>query len=594
MSIAQRPPGVGTGAPGPSGNFHYMAYASAADGTDFTYPAVVAPGLTYIAIISSATEIVAPALGDFAGQFRKYIGTDGTDGNTVIYGTADPTTEGADGDTYIKLVTGVPSKVFGPKASGVWPAGVDLVGADGTSGNTIIYGTVDPTTEGADGDTYIKLVADAPGVVFGPKAGGVWPAGVSMIGAAGDPGAQGRKAGLRLSFNNGTGTGAPSAGQWKVNSSTLLSPTPMTVLRLSDVDLDSVDLQGLYASWAVGDMLHFKSADNADTTTLSLRITETPSEQTSHWMITVEGVHGAIPSNNEICVIQHAPGPNVLPGVQTATTFTTLPAAADSANETYLVLDTMLHYTSDGTYWRPQNREFLYNKQNVVIKAVVPAATFGSGTPVTAGVDGSMTRINGAGVHGLTAAVAEGRKVCVKTGNGTVVADSLHVVNDVDVATNSIVVETSFAAFGSGAVVLYTVNEDVPLRKVDLHAFTPTTSLEVYSSWGMTESATDKFCKVVLTDGTNEFVAAAPNIGSGSSTVDGVTFFTNINNLDSLSAQGATVVSTNTAGTGTSSTYPALNGAVDTSGATQLIFKSRAAAANNNIDLIFSRIRMSV
>ena len=73
-----------------------------------------------------------------------------------------------------------------------------------------------------------------------------------------------------------------------------------------------------------------------------------------------------------------------------------------------------------------------------------------------------------------------------------------------------------------------------------------------------------------------------------------MSFFTHINNLDSLSAQGATVVSTNNTGTGTSATYPALNGAVDTSGATQLIFKSRAAVANNNIDLIFSRIRMSV
>lgn len=587
MSIAQRPPGVGTGDPGPSGNFHYMAYASAADGTDFTYPAVVAPGLTYIAIISSATEIVAPALGDFAGQFHKYVGTDGTDGKTVIYGTADPTTEGADGDTYIKLVTGVPSKVFGPKASGVWPAGVDLVGADGTSGNTIIYGTVDPTTEGADGDTYIKLITDAPGVVFGPKAGGVWPAGVSMIGAAGDPGAQGRKAGLRLSFNNGTGTGAPSAGQWKVNSSTLLSPTPMTVLRLSDVDLDSVDLQGLYASWAVGDMLHFKSADNADTTTLSLRIAETPSEQTSHWMMTVEGVHGAIPSNNEICVIQHAPGPNVLPGVQTATSFSTLPTAADAANETYLVLDSMLHYTSDGTYWIPQNRKFLYDKQTSVVKYIAPAATFITLTPSTAAA-GANTLLTSAGVHGLTGAVAVGAKVCVKTGNGTVAAESFHTITAIAVDTTgtTIQVGTPFASFGAGTVTLYVANEQVVLRTVAIHPLTPTSSLEIFSSWEFTQSANSKWTYVTLES--TDFSAVNTNSG----TVDGVAIRTFVTNMGSLAVQKGAVVASNNTGTGTSSDVP-VSGAVDTSVATTLKFACKPAVANEYMAQNFCQTEMS-
>jgi hypothetical protein len=52
-----------------------------------------------------------------------------------------------------------------------------------TDGNTIIYGIINPTTEGNDGDTYINTNTD---FLFGPKAGGTWPAGTSIVGPQGD------------------------------------------------------------------------------------------------------------------------------------------------------------------------------------------------------------------------------------------------------------------------------------------------------------------------------------------------------------------------------------------------------------------------
>jgi hypothetical protein len=58
-------------------------------------------------------------------------GTNGIDGKTVRYGAVDPTTEGVDGDFYINTAS---NKIFGPKASGVWPAGVSLVGPPGATG----------------------------------------------------------------------------------------------------------------------------------------------------------------------------------------------------------------------------------------------------------------------------------------------------------------------------------------------------------------------------------------------------------------------------------------------------------------------------
>lgn len=112
-------------------------------------------------------------------------GVDGVDGNTVLYGTAAPTTEGVDGDFYIRTTTNF---IYGPKAAGTWPAGTSLVGptgsagSNGTNGNTVLYGTAAPTTEGANGDFYIRTTTN---YIYGPKASGTWPAGTSLVGPSG-------------------------------------------------------------------------------------------------------------------------------------------------------------------------------------------------------------------------------------------------------------------------------------------------------------------------------------------------------------------------------------------------------------------------
>jgi hypothetical protein len=121
-------------------------------------------------------------------DFNTYWGLRPADGNLIVYGTVDPTTEGNDGDAYINTTT---SFYFGPKAAGVWPAGIDLTGATGPTGNDgtqIVYGIIAPTTEGNDGDTYIDTVTDT---IYYEKTGGSWPAGVSLIGSAGADGIDG-------------------------------------------------------------------------------------------------------------------------------------------------------------------------------------------------------------------------------------------------------------------------------------------------------------------------------------------------------------------------------------------------------------------
>jgi hypothetical protein len=130
---------------------------------------------------------------------------DGIDGKSVRYGAGAPGPgDGNDGDFWIRTTTNF---IYGPKASGTWPAGVSLVGPAGADGKTILNGTVDPTTEGVNGDFYINTASDT---IFGPKAAGVWPAGTSLVGPQGDPGDPGDPGDDGLSILNGSG--APGGG----------------------------------------------------------------------------------------------------------------------------------------------------------------------------------------------------------------------------------------------------------------------------------------------------------------------------------------------------------------------------------------------
>ena len=113
-------------------------------------------------------------------------GAAGADGRTVLSGAVDPTTEGVDGDFYINTTSW---EIFGPKTGGNWATGTDLIGAtgaqgpagaDGADGKTVLSGSVDPTTEGVDGDFYINTTSWE---IFGPKTGGSWGTGVPVSGS---------------------------------------------------------------------------------------------------------------------------------------------------------------------------------------------------------------------------------------------------------------------------------------------------------------------------------------------------------------------------------------------------------------------------
>jgi hypothetical protein len=114
-------------------------------------------------------------------------GINGVDGKTILHGTSNPLGgTGANGDFYINTLT---DQIFGPKTAGAWGIGTSLIGpsgangVNGTDGKTILNGINNPSGgNGVNGDFYINTSTNQ---LFGPKTGGAWGSGVSLVGPSG-------------------------------------------------------------------------------------------------------------------------------------------------------------------------------------------------------------------------------------------------------------------------------------------------------------------------------------------------------------------------------------------------------------------------
>jgi hypothetical protein len=110
-------------------------------------------------------------------------GAAGSNGKTVAYGTSNPNSStGVDGDFYINTASNM---LFGPKASGAWPTGVSLVGPTGAQGPQGLTGATGAA--GAQGIQGLTGATGPAGVAGATGAQG--PQG--LTGATGAAGAQG-------------------------------------------------------------------------------------------------------------------------------------------------------------------------------------------------------------------------------------------------------------------------------------------------------------------------------------------------------------------------------------------------------------------
>ena len=129
------------------------------------------------------------------GNIAGPAGTQGAQGPIGLTGATGP--QGPAGPTGSAGLTG-PSGATGPQG----PAGpTGLTGPQGptgatgpqgiagTNGNTVLNGILAPSNgQGVDGDFYINTASN---FIYGPKANGIWPSGVSLVGPQGPAGATG-------------------------------------------------------------------------------------------------------------------------------------------------------------------------------------------------------------------------------------------------------------------------------------------------------------------------------------------------------------------------------------------------------------------
>lgn len=198
-------------------------------------------------------------------------GATGASGKTVRNATYDPASySGNDGDFWINTTT---YNMFGPKDAGSWPAGFSLIGptgttgakgdtgatgatgakgdtgatgsagtngTNGTDGKTIRNGTGSPSAGlGVDGDFYI---ATDTNYIYGPKASGTWPAGVSIVGPTGATGATGAKGDTGSTGATGATGATGDTEVWLVLQGNYTIPASKGVVYADTIDTSSYTL----------------------------------------------------------------------------------------------------------------------------------------------------------------------------------------------------------------------------------------------------------------------------------------------------------------------------------------------------------------
>ncbi len=145
--------------------------------------------------------------GTTAWSLLAYVAGGSSGGGTIwLEGSGVPDNgTGTEGSYYINTLNG-DVYIKGPS---VWSFLLNIKGADGADGSDGVdginwySGTVDPTTQGIDGELYLNTTSCD---VF-KKISGTWALQVNIKGVTGDPGTDGTNGATWLS-----GTGAPSSG----------------------------------------------------------------------------------------------------------------------------------------------------------------------------------------------------------------------------------------------------------------------------------------------------------------------------------------------------------------------------------------------
>lgn len=140
-------------------------------------------------------------------------------------------------------------------ALGTKDPGTMYVITDGAD-RTLLTGTGAPTAgDGINGDFWINTTS---WLIYGPKAAGAWPSGVSLVGPTG---AASAGAGAFFGFDfDTTTTAGPASTRLRINNAT---PASATIVYVSYTSKDNVDLKTRLLAGTAGDRLYIQEKSNS-------------------------------------------------------------------------------------------------------------------------------------------------------------------------------------------------------------------------------------------------------------------------------------------------------------------------------------------
>lgn len=234
------------------------------------------------------------------------VGTGATWGMTVLYADGRTAVCGDNSSGQLGLATGALDCTNFHDVTALTPLAVPGApggdGDPGADGNTVLYGTAAPTTEGVDGDFYIRTTTN---YIYGPKASGAWPAGVSLVGPTGAPGPN---TGYDFAFDTGTADANPGAGNFRLNHAT---PGSATFAYVSKTDRAGNDIGTEIGTWDdssnTGTKLVLRVWEIAAATKgFGITVTGTFTDATTYWKIpiaTITARTGGAPSSGGILAV---------------------------------------------------------------------------------------------------------------------------------------------------------------------------------------------------------------------------------------------------------------------------------------------------
>lgn len=266
----------------------------------------------------------------------------------------------------------------------------------------------------------------------------------------------------------------------------------------------------------------------------------------------------------------------VISGTPVVANQAALPDVSTYSGFTYRVANQGLYgidYQSNGTVWSPVGGSALLHMDTSFMAGTItcPAATFTSATATSIN-SGTDIRLTSAGAHGLTSALAVGKKIYVSAGTNWTVG--FYTIKTIAVDTSGLVIdlEEPFVA-SMGVPTIALAGTDIPILSKTIPVLRAKTSLHFNADvLSDTVTASNRITKMVW--GGTQFMSQ--QMTSTSSISNPLSF--RVNNLTTATQRSSNA--SGCTGYAVSGTTAPATGTVDTTAETTLVINANLSVAN--------------